>query len=150
MATEIVHNQRFMTLFHSAGRVLGGAFVRGLGFAVAFSVLSTLAAITLVETPIQAQAPVDWAVFLVPLVVLIFFQAVGEELIFRGEEIATAIGRYQARNGNALPPSLEVLVKGKFLRREYKDPMTKHGRWRFIRPGDRDPGEPRCGSQEAS
>jgi type II secretory pathway pseudopilin PulG len=59
-----------------------------------------------------------------------------EELIFRGGEIADAIARYQAKNGNALPPNLEILVKGKFLRREYKDPMTEHGRWRFIRPGE--------------
>ena len=84
MATEIVHNQRFMTLFEPSGRIRGGAFLRGLVFALAFSVLSTLAAIALVETPTQAQAPVDWAVFLVPLFLLIFFQAVGEELIFRG------------------------------------------------------------------
>jgi type II secretory pathway pseudopilin PulG len=59
-----------------------------------------------------------------------------EELLFRGGQIADAIGRYQRRNGNALPPSLEVLVQGKFLRHAYKDPMTRHGRWRFIRPGD--------------
>ena len=59
-----------------------------------------------------------------------------EELIFRGGEIADAIARYQRKNGNALPPSLEVLVKGKFLRRAYKDPMTKDGKWRFIRPGE--------------
>jgi type II secretory pathway pseudopilin PulG len=59
-----------------------------------------------------------------------------EELIFRGGEIADAVARYQKKNGNALPASLEVLVKGKFLRRAYKDPMTKHGRWRFIRPGE--------------
>jgi type II secretory pathway pseudopilin PulG len=70
-----------------------------------------------------------------------------EELIFRGGEIADAIARYQQKNGNALPPSLEVLVKGHFLRREYKDPMTKHGRWRFIRQGEalgpiRAPGTP--------
>jgi type II secretory pathway pseudopilin PulG len=70
-----------------------------------------------------------------------------EELIFRGGEIADAIARFQQRNGNALPVSLEVLVKGKFLRREYKDPMTKHGKWRFIRPGEqigviRPPGSP--------
>jgi hypothetical protein len=70
-----------------------------------------------------------------------------EELIFRGREIADAIARFQQRNGNALPISLEVLVKGKFLRREYKDPMTKDGKWRFIRPGDqvgaiRPPGAP--------
>jgi type II secretory pathway pseudopilin PulG len=59
-----------------------------------------------------------------------------EELLFRGGEIADAVARYQRRNGNALPASLEVLVKGKFLRRAYRDPMTKHGRWRFIRPGE--------------
>ncbi len=59
-----------------------------------------------------------------------------EELISRGGQIADAIARYQRRNGNALPPSLEVLVQQRFLRRAYKDPMTKHGRWRFLRPGD--------------
>ena len=59
-----------------------------------------------------------------------------EELLFRGGEIADAIARYQRRNGNALPASLEALVKGKFLRRPYKDPMTKHGRWRLLRPGE--------------
>ncbi len=74
-----------------------------------------------------------------------------EELISRGGEIADAIQRYQQRNGNALPISLEVLVKGKFLRREYKDPMTKDGKWRFIRPGEsigpiRPPGGGSAGS----
>jgi type II secretory pathway pseudopilin PulG len=59
-----------------------------------------------------------------------------EELIFRGGEVADAIARYQRRNGNALPSSLDVLVKGKYLRRAYKDPMTKEGRWRFVRPGE--------------
>jgi type II secretory pathway pseudopilin PulG len=59
-----------------------------------------------------------------------------EELLFRGGEIADAVARYQRRNGNALPPSLDALVKGKFLRRAYKDPMTKDGKWRFIRPGE--------------
>ncbi len=58
------------------------------------------------------------------------------ELIAHGGEIADAIARYQQRNGNALPTSLEVLVKGKFLRREYKDPVTKDGKWRFIRQGE--------------
>lgn len=59
-----------------------------------------------------------------------------EELLARGGEIADAIARYQRRNGNALPPSIEALVKGKFLRRAYKDPMTKSGQWRLIRPGE--------------
>jgi type II secretory pathway pseudopilin PulG len=59
-----------------------------------------------------------------------------EELIFRGGQIADAVQRYQRRHGNALPPSLEVLVQQRFLRKAYKDPMTKHGRWRMLRPGD--------------
>ena len=59
-----------------------------------------------------------------------------EELISRGGQIADAIARYQRRHGNALPPSMEILVQQRFLRRAYKDPMTKHGRWKLLRPGD--------------
>lgn len=59
-----------------------------------------------------------------------------EELIFRGTQIVEAIERYQKKHGNAAPVSLEVLVKGKFLRKLYKDPMTPKGTWRFIRPGE--------------
>lgn len=59
-----------------------------------------------------------------------------EELIHRGIQIAAAIKRYQDKNGGALPPSLEVLVKGKYLRKLFKDPMTADGKWRFIRPGE--------------
>jgi type II secretory pathway pseudopilin PulG len=59
-----------------------------------------------------------------------------EELIFRGNQIADAIQRFQAKNGNAVPPSLEVLVKGKFLRKVFKDPMTKDGEWRLVRQGE--------------
>ncbi len=59
-----------------------------------------------------------------------------EELIFRGTQIADAVARFQKKNLNAPPTSLEVLVKGKFLRREWKDPMAKDGKWRFIRRGE--------------
>lgn len=59
-----------------------------------------------------------------------------EELLFRGKQIADAIQRYQKKNANALPPSLEVLVQGKYLRKAYKDPMTKTGKWRFVRQGE--------------
>jgi type II secretory pathway pseudopilin PulG len=59
-----------------------------------------------------------------------------QELLFRGGEIADAIVRYQRKNGNALPSSLEVLVRQHYLRHAYKDPMTKDGKWRFLRPGD--------------
>jgi hypothetical protein len=59
-----------------------------------------------------------------------------EELIFRGGQIADAIQRYQAKNGNAVPTSLEQLVEGRYLRQEYKDPMTKSGEWRLIHQGE--------------
>jgi type II secretory pathway pseudopilin PulG len=71
-----------------------------------------------------------------------------EELIFRGGQIADGIQRYQRKNGNALPPSLEVMVKGKFLRKAYTDPMVPDGKWRFLRPGEAIvPGAPGPGSR---
>lgn len=59
-----------------------------------------------------------------------------EELIFRGGQIADAIQRFQAKNANAVPTSLEQLVEGRYLRKAYKDPMAKTGQWRFIRQGE--------------
>jgi type II secretory pathway pseudopilin PulG len=70
-----------------------------------------------------------------------------EELIFRGGQIADAIQRYQAKNGNAVPTSLEVLVKGRYLRKDYEDPFSEDGEWRLIRPGDVvQPGQPAAGA----
>jgi len=66
-----------------------------------------------------------------------------QELIFRGGQIADAIQRYQQRNGNAPPPSLEALVEQRFLRKQYEDPMSADGKWRLIRPGEAvGPGAP--------
>jgi type II secretory pathway pseudopilin PulG len=59
-----------------------------------------------------------------------------QELYFRGDQIARAVEEYQRKNGNAFPPSFDVLVKGKYLRRPYKDPMVKDGKWRIVRPGE--------------
>jgi type II secretory pathway pseudopilin PulG len=59
-----------------------------------------------------------------------------QELFFRGDQIARAVEAYQRKNGNAFPASFEVLVKGKYLRREYKDPMVKGGKWKIVRPGE--------------
>jgi type II secretory pathway pseudopilin PulG len=47
-----------------------------------------------------------------------------EELVFRGEAIAHAIGMFQRRSANAYPPSIDVLVQQHFLRKKYKDPIT--------------------------
>jgi type II secretory pathway pseudopilin PulG len=65
-----------------------------------------------------------------------------QELIFRGRQIANAVARFQRKNGNALPTTFEQLVEGKYLRKAYKDPMTKDGRWRVLRPGEGVPVQP--------
>jgi type II secretory pathway pseudopilin PulG len=47
------------------------------------------------------------------------------ELVFRGEQYARAIALYQRRNGpGTLPADVDVLLKGRFLRRAYRDPIT--------------------------
>ena len=46
------------------------------------------------------------------------------ELVFRGEQYARAIGLFQRKFANAAPPSIDLLVQQKFLRKKYKDPIT--------------------------
>lgn len=46
------------------------------------------------------------------------------ELVFRGEQYARAIGLYQRKLAGAFPPSIDILVEQKFLRKKYKDPIT--------------------------
>ena len=47
-----------------------------------------------------------------------------EELIFRGRQYARAIGLFQRKFANAAPPTIDVLVEQRFLRKKYKDPIT--------------------------
>jgi type II secretory pathway pseudopilin PulG len=57
-----------------------------------------------------------------------------EELIFRGNEYARAIMLFQ-RQFRRYPTSVKELLRTnniRFLRREYRDPMSRKGKWRFI------------------
>jgi type II secretory pathway pseudopilin PulG len=56
-----------------------------------------------------------------------------EELLFRGYQISDAILRCQAP-GKGPASSLEDLVKKRCLRKAYKDPMTKDGKWVIVPP----------------
>jgi type II secretory pathway pseudopilin PulG len=47
-----------------------------------------------------------------------------EELVFRGEQYVHAIGLFKRKFANASPPSLDVLVEQRFLRKKFKDPIT--------------------------
>ena len=47
-----------------------------------------------------------------------------EELIFRGKQYARAIGLFQRKYANTAPPTIDLLVEQRFLRKKYKDPIT--------------------------
>jgi type II secretory pathway pseudopilin PulG len=64
------------------------------------------------------------------------------ELAFRGEQYARAIALFRAKNGNNFPPSIDVLVNGKYLRKKYRDPMTPDGEFRIIPVGNPTAGQP--------
>jgi hypothetical protein len=59
-----------------------------------------------------------------------------QELMFRGLEIVRALRLYQRYMGQSLPPNIDPLVKAKYLRRAYSDPMfPPDGKWEIIRQG---------------
>ncbi|MBL8144031.1 MAG: type II secretion system protein [Acidobacteria bacterium] len=55
-----------------------------------------------------------------------------DELVFRGEQYARAVGLFQRKYAGAFPPSLDVLLQQKFLRKKYKDPMAEDGEFQII------------------
>src|ERR1700749_2622216 len=59
------------------------------------------------------------------------------EMIHRGTEYARAIKKFYKKNGR-YPASLDDLDKGqiRFLRKRYKDPLTKDGKWKMLNYGD--------------
>jgi type II secretory pathway pseudopilin PulG len=76
-----------------------------------------------------------------------------EELVFRGEQYVHAIGLFQRKYANAFPPSVDLLVEQKFLRKKYKDPITGQD---FVpltqasQQGGLQPGAPQRGGQTTS
>ena len=66
------------------------------------------------------------------------------ELVFRGEQYARAIGQWQRRFANAAPPSIDVLVEQKFLRKKYKDPITNDD-FQLVGAGGALPGQTQSG-----
>ena len=70
------------------------------------------------------------------------------ELIFRGEQYKRAIGLFY-RKHNRFPMKIEELLRTNdrsYLRKEWPDPMTPDGKWRFIRLG---PGGRKIGSVDS-
>lgn len=55
-----------------------------------------------------------------------------DELLFRARQYVLAIELYKKKHLNLYPKTLEVLYEEKFLRKEYKDPMTQEGKWNIV------------------
>lgn len=61
------------------------------------------------------------------------------ELVWRGQQYVRAIRLFQARTG-ALPPSIDALVSGHYLRKAYKDPITNDD-FQILNAGAQAPGQ---------
>ena len=68
------------------------------------------------------------------------------ELIFRGEQYAHAIELYSRRTGG-YPPSLDVLEKGRFIRKLYKDPVNGGADFQPVYVGQPIAGQPVAAGQ---
>lgn len=62
-----------------------------------------------------------------------------EELLFRLKQYAHAIALYQRRVPGASPPSIDLLVEQRYLRRKYTDPVTGKD-FALLRVGQVSPG----------
>jgi type II secretory pathway pseudopilin PulG len=54
------------------------------------------------------------------------------ELVWRASQYVRAIALFQRKYANAYPPNLDILLNERFLRKKYKDPMTKDGEFQLI------------------
>ena len=55
-----------------------------------------------------------------------------KELIFRGNQYVKAIENYRKKYPNTFPKDIDLLVKEKFIRKMYKDPVNETGEWNYV------------------
>jgi type II secretory pathway pseudopilin PulG len=55
-----------------------------------------------------------------------------EELQFRGRQYVEAVRLFIKKNPGSYPESVEDLVKKRYLRKAFLEPMTKEGKWNLI------------------
>ena len=75
-----------------------------------------------------------------------------EELIFRGRQYVRAVQLFQRRYAAAYPPDIDLLLRQRFLRKKYTDPMVKDGEFEILYQGSIVAGSPlqgRGGAQAA-
>lgn len=67
------------------------------------------------------------------------------ELIFRGQQYARAIALFQRKYANTFPPNVDILLNEHFLRKKYKDPMTKDGEFQVLYANQQASAQPSAG-----
>jgi type II secretory pathway pseudopilin PulG len=55
-----------------------------------------------------------------------------EELIFRGQQYAEAVRLYTKKNPGRFPTTLKELLDKKCIRRLYRDPFSRDGKWNVV------------------
>jgi type II secretory pathway pseudopilin PulG len=58
-----------------------------------------------------------------------------EELVFRGRQYVRAVQLFQRKFAATYPPDIDTLVRQKFLRKKYKDPMVEDGEFEALYQG---------------
>lgn len=95
-ALRLLHAQPFGTLFSPERRIRWRDFGGGLLLAAAFSALTIAVALVAVGMPARTELSAGaWLAALAPLAVLVFLQASGEELIFRGYLLQQLAARFR-------------------------------------------------------
>ncbi len=85
VAVRVIHLRRFRTLFAASGCFRWRHFLHGAAIIMAFQAMTLVAYIIVIGAPERTDVALPlWLLWIVPVLVLIFFQATAEELIFRG------------------------------------------------------------------
>jgi type II secretory pathway pseudopilin PulG len=70
------------------------------------------------------------------------------ELVFRGQQYARAVALFQRKYANTFPPNLDILLNEHFLRKKYKDPMTKDGEFQVLYANQQAAAQPNAGPNQ--
>jgi hypothetical protein len=96
-AVRLLHRQPFATLFSPEKRIRWNDFWGGVMLAAVFWAITMVFGVVAVGMPARTDLPLtSWLIAFAPLAVLVFLQASGEELIFRGYILQQLAARWRS------------------------------------------------------
>ncbi len=94
---RLLHRQTLGSLLSPEGRIRWGEFMGGAGIAVGFWAITIIIGGAVVGLPERTGLSFGaWAAAFLPLLVLVFFQASAEELVFRGYLLQQLAARWRS------------------------------------------------------